>query len=134
MLAFSPVVTTCIAHYGWRDALRILSAGILGVGLVSSLFLTNSPAEDYTAAPGECPGETVVPMEKQSGDCTEGTDSGEHGIKVDEVDSKDVAGGTNTDRLRILVFLKSVEVCLWFIGNVLAVTGWTFFNINFVSM
>ncbi|XP_022101709.1 monocarboxylate transporter 13-like [Acanthaster planci] len=142
MLVFSPVVTICITHYGWRDALRILSGGILAAGLASSAFLTNPPTEDYAAAADESlekkqEMETMVPAKKDPEGCTKGKNSGECGSKDNETNEKEEnieeAEGNTVSNPGFFVLIKSIEVWLWFIGSVLAYTGWTFFNINFAS-
>ncbi|XP_022101790.1 monocarboxylate transporter 13-like [Acanthaster planci] len=142
MLVFSPVITASITHHGWRNALRILSGGILAAGLASSVFLTNPPTEDYAAAPDESPErkqelESMAPMKTDPEGGTNETDGGERRSKGHEANRKEETyievGGNTIAYPGILVLIKSTEVWLWSVSLVLAFIGWMFFNINFAS-
>ncbi|XP_022101712.1 monocarboxylate transporter 10-like [Acanthaster planci] len=138
MLVFSPVMTASITRYGWRKALRILSGGILGAGLASSVFLTNPPTEDYAAAPDKSPErklnlQSMVPMktDPEGGIKETAGESMDHEANTNEENTE--AGGNYIAKPGILVLIKSTEVWLWSVGIVFAFLGWTFFNINFAS-
>ncbi|XP_038057253.1 monocarboxylate transporter 13-like [Patiria miniata] len=142
MLVFSPVLTTCISHYGWRGALRILGGGILVLGVANGMFLTDPPTEDYTAAPDDEPPDEKHELENM-GKMKQVPEGGTKGSDYEKRSSKghgaDLNEGNNDlqvnniDSCGFLHLIKSLEVWLWSIGVLFGYIGWNFFNINFAS-
>ncbi|XP_038056490.1 monocarboxylate transporter 14-like isoform X1 [Patiria miniata] len=151
MLAFSPLLTALITHYGWRNALRILSGGILVIGIADGLLLADPPStDDYARAPDESPGvekhelESMVQGKQVHDDgCIEGTDD-----EARETDDKTTnneeahisnqgsleVGAERHFRGRLISALTNPEAWAWYLASVFSYSGWTFFNINYASL
>ncbi|XP_038056502.1 monocarboxylate transporter 14-like [Patiria miniata] len=150
MLAFSPLLTALITHYGWRNALRILSGGILVIGIADGLLLADPPStEDYAWAPDESPGdeklelESMVPGKQVHDDgCIEETDDDARETD-DKITNNEEANNSNQASLevgderhflgRLISALTNPEAWAWYCAVMFSYVGWTFFNINYAS-
>ncbi|XP_038075529.1 monocarboxylate transporter 13-like [Patiria miniata] len=149
MLAFSPLLTALITHYGWRNALRILSGGILVIGIADGLLLADPPStEDYAKAPDESPGdekhelESMVPGKQVHDDgCIETDDDAR---EIDDRTTNDEEANISNQgspelgeerhfRGRLISALTNPEAWAWYLATVFSFLGWTFFNINYAS-
>ncbi|XP_038056500.1 monocarboxylate transporter 13-like [Patiria miniata] len=150
MLAFSPLLTAFITHYGWRNALRILSGGILVIGIVDGLLLADPPStEDYARAPDESPGdekhelESMVPGKQVHDDgCIEGTDDDARETDDKTTDNEEAnisnqgslkVGDERHFRGRLISALTNPEAWAWHFAAVFSFLGWTFFNTNYAN-
>ncbi|XP_022101789.1 monocarboxylate transporter 14-like [Acanthaster planci] len=150
MLVFSPMLTAFITRYGWRNALRILSGGILAVGIADCLLLTDPPStEGYAAGPRETPTEkheleSMVRVghigddghaEEGGGVARASTDESietEATISCSELPQMEPQVDTDC-RGRLHSFVTDVEVWAWCVSVTLSHFGWAFFDLNFAS-
>ena len=137
MLAFSPLLTAFITRYGWRNALRIISGGILVVGIANCSLLSDPPSkEDYEAVPRKTSNENhdleamnqaaPVSNDKCAEENSDVTRAPKHGRKEKAQAPTNRCG-------RLYSFVKDVEAWAWCISVTLSYIGWSFFNLNFVS-
>ncbi len=149
MLAVSPFLTHLIISYGWRIALRIISGVVLVSGLASGAFLKNPPLGD-NSTDTKCPPETTargsedenspettawlklnsLNAERINDDNVNDREDNKHvSMEGEEETPNDLRPGVKGG----LEMVKHLDPWAYFIATVLALLGWTFFVINFVS-
>ena len=156
MLAVSPLLTNLIISYGWRIALRIIAGGLLVSGLASVAFLKNPPLGD-NSTDTKCPPEktargsgdekspettTWLKLNSLSEECINNgntKDMHSNSLRLEEEEREgEEEEEEKLDDLRPgvksgLEMVKHLDPWAYFIATILALLGWTFFIINFVS-
>ncbi|XP_038056396.1 monocarboxylate transporter 13-like [Patiria miniata] len=157
MLAFSPLLSTCITQFGWRRALRYISVGTLALGIMVSFFLTDPPTEDEGNSEGGDEGkpgvdererialETVETLDPDhptertlvgegQGDEEEPRENHKQRIHTPSCEVKGSSKGRSSFAVsEVFRMITDVEPWAWTIGACMAMMSWTFFGINFAS-